>query len=106
MSYDVDLEIDTGGPEPAWVWSRNHTSNTSRMWATAGCDLAEFDGKPASELAPVLGSAISVMEADPDRFRQMEPANRWGTYETTMEFLVAIYNACGEHPLTTVRVSR
>lgn len=106
MSYDVYLTIDTGSPEPVTVWDRNHTSNTARMWREAGCDLAEFDGKPATELAASLGSAISVMQAEPARFREMDPPNGWGDYVSCLEFLRAILDACGEHPLTTVRISR
>lgn len=106
MSYDVDLTIDTGSGEPVSVWSRNHTSNTARMWRAAGCDLAEFDGKPASELTPVVTAAITDMCAHPGAYRTMNPPNGWGDYESTLEFLRAIRDACMDHSLTTVRVSR
>lgn len=106
MSYDVDLMIDTGGPEMVSVYSRNHTSNTSGMWRAAGCDIAEFHDKPASEFAAALAPAIEKLKATPEEFRQYEPANRWGTLDSTIEFLSDLLDACEKHPKTTVSVWR
>lgn len=107
MSYDIYLEADTGGPEPVEVFWRNHTSNTAVMWRKAGCDLAEFDGKPATELAGALAPALAEIEENRERYaRQWNPPNGWGSVETTIEFLTAILDGCRAHPLTTVRVCR
>jgi hypothetical protein len=106
MSYDVYLEIDTGGTEPVEVSWLNHTSNTAAMWRAAGCDIAECDGRPAANFAEGLASAIEAIESDPDRYRQYEPPNGWGTLETTLKFLRDLLHACQCHPRTTVRVSR
>jgi hypothetical protein len=106
MSYDIHLEIDTGGPEPATLTDWNFTSNVSAMWCAAGTDLAEHDGKKAGDLIDELGEAISELKAQPARYRAMDSPNGWGTYEhllPQMEVLLAQYRA---HPLATVRVSR
>lgn len=105
MSYDVYLEIDTG-KAMVEVWWRNHTSNTVQMWREAGVDLAYYDGKSAALLEVPLGIAIANMKERPKAFREFESDNGWGTYESTLEFLEAIYAACKEHWRTTVRVSR
>lgn len=106
MSYDISLEVDTGGEEPVEVWSRNHTSNTASMWVAAGCDLALYDGKSAEQLGDALNTAIINMKAEPGRYREYNSPNGWGTYSTTLLFLEEIYRACAENPKTTVRVSR
>lgn len=109
MSYDVYLlntaDLDTDG-DPFCVFERNHTSNTGPMWRAAGCDLAEFDGKTAAELGPAVARAIAAITIEPEKYRPMEPANGWGTLPSTVRFLVDIWEACTEHPDTTVSISR
>lgn len=114
MSYDVALMVGSQTPCPTCghsafeggkeVYSRNHTSNTAQMWRDAGCDLAEFDGKLAFELADSLQQAISKIEASPDDYRKYEPSNGWGDLDTTLAFLRGIYEACTVHPRAVVRV--
>jgi hypothetical protein len=104
MSYDVSFysgpqtpchacghSAIEGGKELA---SFNHTSNTAQMWRDAGCDLAAFHGKLASELAPVLLKTIQTIEEDPESYLQYEPSNGWGSLESTLHFLSNIYKAC------------
>jgi len=76
------------------------------MWRKAGCDLAEFDGKPASELGPAAARAIAAITAEPETYQPMEPNNGWGTVPSTVKFLVDIWVACAEYPEATVSVSR
>jgi hypothetical protein len=106
MSYDIWLQVDTGGPEPLTTGDWNFTSNVSRMWRAAGADLAEFHGKSAAECAPVLRSAIAVLEADPDRFSAMDSPNGWGTYRQLVPALRRLLGLFEAHPKTTVAVSR
>ena len=106
MSYDVDLYADTGGPERVSVFERNHTSNTAVMWREAGCDLAEYNGRPAAELVAPLELAVADIEFRPGHYAQWNPPNGWGSVETTLEFLRDIRDGCLAHPQTTVRVSR
>jgi len=107
VSYDVYLEISTGGPSPKAVFDRNHTSNTASMWREAGCDIAEFDGRPAREFAVALAEAIQDISGNPDYWqRHHAPSNGWGTVDTTLRFLSDLLVGCTLHPDTTVRVSR
>lgn len=106
MSYDVWLEIDTGGPEPAYLTDWNYTSNCAPMWRAAGADLAQFDGKAASECLPVLDAAIAEMAANPAKYRAMDPANGWGSYDGLLPDLRELADQFRSHPRATVRVSR
>lgn len=105
MSYDVSLMADTGG-EPVTVWSYNHTSNTRAMWIAAGCDIAAFDGCSAAALSTAAYEALTLIALRPDAYRHMEPDNKWGTVESTKDFLRAIAEAGKKYPRTTVRVDR
>ena len=107
VSYDISLEIDTGGPEPAQVggdWG--YTSNCGPMWREAGANLAEFHGKTARECAPTLSAAIQRMRAEPETFIAMNPQNGWGSYESLVPALDDLLDLFQRHPLATVRVSR
>ncbi|MFG3709500.1 hypothetical protein [Micromonospora sp. NPDC047730] len=107
MSYDIWLNIDTGGPEPATVWdSFNYTSNCGPMWRAAGADLAAFDGEPAGECLPILTAAIKRMEDDPATYRAMDPPNGWGSYDSLLPALRRLADGFRSHPKATVRVSR
>lgn len=101
MSYDVTLRR-LSGDELFW---RNYTSNTSRMWKEAGVDLRNYHAGPARALRDALAPAIAAMFADPAKFEAMEPANGWGDFTTTVDFLVAIWRACNEYPYALVEVS-
>jgi len=106
MSYDVYLEIDTGGEESALLTEWNYTSNCAAMWTAAGAPIRDFHGKPASECAVILRAAIDTMRADPARFRAMDPPNGWGSYETLLPALEGLLSQMVNHPKATVSVSR
>ncbi len=110
MSYDIDLEIDTGGPEDTWpiaVEIGNYTSNVSPMWRTAlgGKSLREFHHASCSEAAGPLAEAVARMEADPAAYEEMNPSNGWGDYEGALAYLRALAEACAAHPKCRIRVS-
>jgi hypothetical protein len=106
VSYDVWLEIDTGGPEPAEVGrSHNMTSNVAPMWRHAGCDLAEAHGRTAGEMLPTLTAAIEKMRAEPAVYRAMNPPNGWGSYENCLAFLERLRADWAAHPKATIAVS-
>lgn len=107
MSYDIWLEIDTGGPEKATVWDDfNFTSNVSPMWRAAGVDLAEHHGKKAGDVAPELEAAIKELEANPVKYSAMNSPNGWGRYEHLVPRLKGLLAGYRANPLATVVVSR
>lgn len=105
MSYWVYLTIDTGGPETVDIWEGNHTSNTAPMWRQAGADLAEMQGMDAPSAEFVLTQAINDMTSRPYVYLPMQPANGWGSYQSCLEFLRDIRDACAVHPKAALRVS-
>lgn len=107
MSYDISLDIDTGGPEPATVWDGwNITSNVAPMWRLSGADLADFDGRRAGDCLPTLIDAAIDMATNPDKYTPLNPKNGWGDYEDCLEAMAKLLHALGRHPLATIRVSR
>lgn len=107
MSYDVYLEIDTGARDLTMVHEvGNYTSNVSPMWTRAlGQPLFELHGMGAAEAVALLDAGIAAMEADPDGFRELGPANGWGRHEGALDYLRELRAGCVEHPKTVIRVS-
>ncbi len=109
MSYDVYFEIDTGGKELHAVDSFNHTSNCYHMFFFAmdrsdGQCIKALNGMSAKVAEPVLEEACKVMESNPSRFRDMNPASGWGDSLSAYVFLTRLRDACRNHPLTLLRV--
>lgn len=106
MSYDIRLVIDTGGEYPAAVTETiSPTYNLAPMFAEAlGRRIRDLDGMPAAEVAPLVAAALALMEADPERFRALNPPNGWGSYESAVRALTWLRDACAEHPKATVQV--
>jgi hypothetical protein len=105
MSYWVHLEINTGAGNYADVYERNMTSNVAPMWRKAGADIAEMNGKTATDCTEMLSAAINTMRAEPTTYEAMNPANRWGDYAGCIDFLTDLRDACVQHPDCIVRVS-
>ena len=92
-----------------WVgvgtFHENMTSNVACMWREAGCDLKELRDTVARDAIKPLCDAINRMLADPDKYKAMEPANGWGTYEGCVNYLKAIHDACMADPDDIISVS-
>lgn len=123
MSYDVGLyrptthacpscghEHATGVADRDRLFWTNYTSNCGPMWREAGLNLHEWaydkNGiRTAATLIEPLRAAIRNLEADPAKFKAMNPDNGWGSYETVVPWLRGILRACEEHPDARVYVS-
>jgi hypothetical protein len=115
MSYDIYLygdEKDAVCPHCDNVYrkreelfSANYTFNCGAMWRDAGLDIKSFKGRRADECLPLLQAALTNLEADPARFKAMNPPNGWGSYETSLPWLKALADAMRENPTSLVHVS-
>lgn len=107
MSFDVYLEIDTGGEYTATVADvGNITYNVNPMFHEAlGYGLRQTDGRNAGELLPELRKGIADMQDRPAVCTAMNPENGWGNAQVTLEYLQGFAAACAAHPKATVRVT-
>lgn len=110
MSYDVWLVVkDPESDQELTVGHDsgiNHTSNTGAMIAEAcGRGVADWNGLRASVVAALCVRAIRELDQMPAYYRRHEPENKWGTLESTREFLSTIRDECVLAPAATVRVS-
>lgn len=108
MSYDVWLEIDTGGKEPAMVADcGNMTSNVAPVWRAAFCDVALFDDRQAGDCVRHLVRGLENLHRDPDSFSSLVRGDgSWGCVQDAIEYLEKLLTVFRAHPKCTVRVSR
>lgn len=107
MSLDVYLTA----VRPTTVFDANITHNLTTMADAAGIyphlwHPEELHITKAADLIEPLRSGIAKMKADPEKFKALEPENKWGTYDGFVPWLERYLAACEENPDADIRVSR
>lgn len=105
MSLDASLICPCCGSELADL---NITHNVQGMAEKAGiCEILWRWGDQGKDNAPTvlaetliepLRNGLDAMLNNPDQFRPLEPANRWGTLDNLVEFVRLLLAACEKHP--------
>ena len=108
MSWDVWMEIDTGGKKPVEIAEcGNMTWNVSPMYYDA-FDLENgirgLDGMSGKNALEHLEKAISKMKRNPEKYNEMNPKNGWGDFAGALLFLEIIMDDCINNPKAIVRV--
>lgn len=93
------------------VYEGNITHNLGRMAAEAGLYGVLWEPEKngvqrASDMLLLLEMGLDRLEAMPDRLREMNPSNGWGSYEGLVRFVREVRQAVLEYPDATVFASR
>lgn len=102
----VTAEIETNH-----LYSNNITHNLNSMAMLA--DLYEPLWRPdeigitkAKQLIAPLTEGLARLEAEPDRYKALNPLNGWGNYEGLVWFVRRYLEACKKYPDADVNVNR
>lgn len=120
MSWDADLTDDRGHNEGSWNYTHNCNgmieavltedevdSTDEPFWSALGgtgmgrgawWDL--LNRKSGPDGAALLHRIVLGLEADPERFRAMNPDNGWGDYDSLLKVLRDMRDAVPEWPTT------
>ena len=60
----------------------------------------------AQQLIVPLREGLARLQAYPETYKRLNPANGWGTYEGLVSFVRDYLAACEHYAAATVRVSR
>jgi len=113
MSLDVDLMVT----QPVSVYSGNITHNLTTMAREVnfGGHLTLYDVmwrpeecgfKFAKDISEYLDLGFNILLAEPERLKQYNPENGWGSYDGLVNFVYKYRNACWDNPDAELRVSR
>ncbi len=93
------------------VYSANITHNLNHMADKAGlykylwC-ATENGITKASQLIEPLKEGLAALRADPEKFKELNPPNGWGTYEGLISFTESYLNACIKYPDADIYISK
>lgn len=123
MSLDVFLTQETNGLYPdeealtpnKTVYRGNITHNLNDMADNVilsnGKTLYDYlwcpdenNVKKGKDLILVLTQGLAELINNPDKYKQYNPSNGWGTYQGLVKFLVNYLKACIEFPQATVYI--
>jgi hypothetical protein len=107
VSWDIWLVTEVDGHQITVGRDFNYTHNTNKMIREAGLTEWPYDvgGWNAGELGKRLDEVIASFEADPKKYRAMDPPNGWGSYSTLLPVLRELRDQCRTYPSTTVVMS-
>jgi hypothetical protein len=93
------------------VYSGNITHNLGKMAKDAGIYQAlwrpeEIHITKAKQLIGPLEDGLSLLLSDPERFKQFNPENGWGSYDILVEFVHEYLDACKRYPDAEVKAWR
>ena len=90
------------------VFGINITHNLNKMWEKAGCYNALYlsENKCASEIISSLKSAFLTMKENPQFYTLLESDNKWGTYQTALNSLNEIIEACELNLHSLIKISK
>ncbi len=104
MSLDFDL-VHIG---ECVDYSHNITHNLTDMADALGVyrilwHPEEIPGLKARDMIAPLNAAIQELTTNPDKYRQYEASNGWGTINNFLPWLKEVRNACEEYPESVPR---
>lgn len=95
MSWEVDIGKKTEKGIEYIYEVGNYTWNVGRMYTEAmGCSISDFKNMPCSKAILILQVGIKDMEKNPEKYKELNPPNKWGNYEYALQYLKDILHAC------------
>lgn len=104
MSLDIRLTVENESS----VVNKNITYNLKKMWKEAGVYevLYESNGKTAKEILPTLELGLQQLLAEPERFKQFDPPNGWGSYKVALLWLAELVEEFKKYPGGIISIAR
>jgi hypothetical protein len=116
MSLDVDLMVT----KPCSVFTANITHNLGRMASevkiySGDSEVTLYDilWRPdekgftkANDIADMLGLGLVELVRFPEKYKQYNPENGWGSYEGLVQFVRQYHSACIDNMEAELQVSR
>lgn len=113
MSLDVNLMVI----QPVPIHSQNITHNLAKMaqqvHVTTDLTLYDVLWNPkekgfvfAGEIADHLDVGWNILLSEPNFYKQFNPENGWGSYDTLLTFVYNYRNKCWDNPNALIEVNK
>jgi len=107
----MSLHISLTAVRTTEVFNCNITHNLGKMADAVG--IYQYLWRPeelgithARDLIEPLTKGLELLKSDPERFRKLEPANKWGTYDVFVPWIKEYLDACIANPDAEVLADR
>lgn len=113
LSFNLETEVDTGGEKlhTVYLFDISITHNLNEMAGVAGLYDILWRSKEngyllAEDIIEKLELGIAELEKSPEHYKQYNPKNGWGSYDSLVYSSREILEACKKHPKADIRVWR
>jgi hypothetical protein len=107
----MSLDITLTRTQPTEVFDANITHNLGKMadavgmykpiWRPEECAI-----KTAADMIPYLRDGLDELKRDPERYRALEPENKWGKYDNFVPWVERYLAACEKYPDAEIHACR
>ena len=108
MSYDISLKVKVEGIDKyvEVADGGNITWNVRELIEQAsGWEIDnEANNGLAEHIGVLIAKGIHELETNPEKYKEYEAPNGWGTVDGTLHFFRELLDACQEHPYAYVFV--
>jgi len=109
-AIEEELERLEDDYENAKLASHNVTHNLNKMAEAVGLYQIlwrpkEVDITVASQMIALLEKAIKELEANPEKYKVINPPNGWGNYDIFVSFCRSVLRTCHENPDAVIEVA-
>ena len=107
----MGLDISFTQVQEVELTSHNITHNLAQMAEECGLYYPlwrpeEIFITKASELLPLVEEGLAKLKADPEKYKEYNAPNGWGTYDNFVRFVEEVLQSCKEHPEAVISACR
>jgi len=114
LTFDLctyaDVYAEDKGLLRVELYSGNITHNLTDMAEAGGLYKVlwcpdENGYKAAEDIIPALREGLARLKGSPDKYRQYNSSNGWGTYKNFVPFVAKVLDACEKYPKAIIEVN-
>lgn len=99
MSWDISIVTDTGRNRCADIEEvRNFTYNNSAILSSLGLHPEGKEEMKCKDWARIIGGVLAGLPLRIEELEKLEPDNKWGGIDDTVDMLLKLYGSCIKHP--------
>ena len=100
MSLDLEFKvINCEHCDSCSIYDFNYTYNVTKMWteATGQEKLVQIEGLTGFQALEILNKGIKELCSKPEHYKQYNPPNGWGDYDSFVEWLTKLKRYCEDN---------
>ena len=105
MTYNLAPMFHLAGFYERLKGETGGTGTMGEVCLRQGVESLELPPPTGAELEPLLRKGLEDMKTNPDKYKKLNPENKWGDFKGAQAFTKALLDACTEYPNAIVKFS-